>query len=569
MKRIKIRGKLIIINLLIFFFVFVSQFIFQNIFFDRYYSFYKERELKTSVKELQNVLYDDKTADEYIKQLEEKEVVMVYLDENLKVLKGDLTGSSKVTIKTYDNEIINLSSVFMNLGEMVLNVGDSVEIEAFKLLGNDELLIKRIKIVGKQESIDEITFLGGLDFDSKEIKEEIKVEGVVVSYDNVNEKTLNHKQTITTYMHLNGGEKLKEGKNSIDFLQQKYLIYVGKINDNYILASTSIEGSKEVISIMNRFNVYIILLTLILVILIIYIYSKQITKPLLQMKEVAKSIAKGNFDKEISVNSKDELQELAESLNSISSNLKSNINELKEANIKLKEEYEERLEIEKNQKFLLMNISHDLKTPLTIIKGYLKAIKDGLYNKEEYIDYTIEGVDEINNTLCEMLELTKLKSKSYSLNIDIIDFSRLIYKTYDKLKYLSKEKNQSVRFNLIDDAFTKIDEKEMKKVLENIITNAIKYSPDNAYINIELVEKDNKYVFSIENEGISIAKEDIKNIFNEFYRVDKSRNKKNGGNGLGLVIVKSILEAHGIEYNIGNTNKGVKFVMDLDMLENT
>lgn len=568
MKRIKIRGKLIIINLLIFFFIFLSQFVFQNIFFDRYYSFYKERELKTIVKEFQNVLYDDKSAYEYIKQLEGKEVVMAYLDENLKVLKGDLTGSSKVTIKTYDNEIINLSTVFMNFGDMPLKVGDSVEIDAFKYDMIDELMIRRIKILGKEQSIDEITFIGDWDFNSKEIKEEIKVKGVLVSYNNVSEKILNHKQAITTYMYLNGGEKLKEGKNTVDFLQQEYLIYVKKVGENYILSSVSIEGSKEVIRILNRFNIYIVLLTLVLVILIIYIYSKQITKPLLQMKEVAKSIANRDFDKELNIDSKDELQELAESLNSISSNLKSNINELKEANIKLKDEYEERLEIEKNQKFLLMNISHDLKTPLTIIKGYLKAIKDGLYNKEEYIDYTIEGVDEINNTLCEMLELTKLKSKSYSLNIDIIDFSRLIYKTYDKLKSLSKEKNQLVRFNLIDDAFVKIDQKEMKKVLENIITNAIRYSPNNAYINIDLAEKDNKYVFTIENEGVFIPEEDIKNIFNEFYRVDKSRNKKNGGNGFGLVIVKSILEAHELEHSIENTNKGVKFVIDLDILEN-
>ncbi|MDZ5016665.1 HAMP domain-containing protein, partial [Clostridium perfringens] len=190
-----------------------------------------------------------------------------------------------------------------------------------------------------------------------------------------------------------------------------------------------------------------------------YIYSMKITTPLLEMKEVAKSIANQDFDKELIINSKDELQDLAQSLNSISSNLKGNISELKEAYEKLKREYEERLEIEKNQNFLLINISHDLKTPLTIIKGYLKAIKDGIYSIDEYIDYTISGVDEISKTLNEMLEITKLKSKSYFLDIELSDFTRLVYKTYDKLKYLAREKQQIVMLNLVDDAFVNVDEK--------------------------------------------------------------------------------------------------------------
>ncbi|ENQ3105731.1 GHKL domain-containing protein [Bacillus cereus] len=103
----------------------------------------------------------------------------------------------------------------------------------------------------------------------------------------------------------------------------------------------------------------------------------------------------------------------------------------------------------------------------------------------------------------------------------------------------------------------------LKKVLENLITNAIKYSPNSMNINIDLVEEQDQYVFSIENEGAHIPDEDVKNIFKEFYRVDKLRNKKTGGNGLGLVIVKVILEAHHIQYDIENNKKGVKFTIYL------
>ncbi|WP_025147997.1 ATP-binding protein [Bacillus sp. H1a] len=566
MKKLKIIHKLLIINITIFIFVFLSQFVFQNLFFDKYYNYYKETMLKNSIKKFEEVLYNDKLSNQYInKTLDEDEIIISYLDKDLNVIKGDLTDSFHLSIKTKDNEIKDLAIQSMSLEGNGLSVGDFVEIDGFKLKNEDKIHVKNLIIKKKDEKNDNSTINTSdynFDFEQKE-KIDVKFEGEILSFSSVSQKTLNHRQAISTYLGHLDKNKMKEGNDVFTDFNRTYLISLKKVGHNYILASASIEGSKEAIGILNNFNLYIIFLTLILAIVIIYIYSKQITKPLLQMKEVAKSIANQDFDKKVCINSKDELQDLGESLNDISSNLKSNINQLKEANKKLKQEYEERLEIEKNQNFLLINISHDLKTPLTIIKGYLKAIKDGVYSKDEYIDYTIDEVDEISRTLNEMLEITKLKSKSYSLDMEMTDFTRLVYKTYDKLKYLAKEKQQSVELNLVDDAFVHIDEREMKKVLENLITNAIKYSPDSMNINIDLVEEHDQYVFSIENEGAHIPDEDVKNIFKEFYRVDKSRNKKTGGNGLGLVIVKVILEAHHIQYGIKNNKKGVKFTIYL------
>jgi two-component system, OmpR family, sensor histidine kinase VanS len=564
MKRLKIRDKLIIVNISIFLFIFLSQFVFQNIFFDNYYNYYKESKLRNSIKGFEKVLHNDNLSNEYInRNLHGNEIVLFYLDKDLNVIKGELTNVSKLSIKTKNNNVIDLAVGFMPLEGSYLRVGDFVEIDALKLKNDDNIYIKNIVIKEtRKEKTNPILDLSKYDFDFEE-KTDVRFEGELTSFDNVNEKIYNNKQTVVNYLNFLDKNKIEEGSKIFSDLNKKYLINLKKVDDNYILALTSMEGSKETIDILNNFNIYIILLTLVLAVSIIYIYSMKITKPLLEMKEVAKSIANQDFDKELIINSKDELQDLAQSLNSISSNLKGNISELKEANEKLKREYEERLEIEKNQNFLLINISHDLKTPLTIIKGYLKAIKDGIYSKDEYIDYTISGVDEISKTLNEMLEITKLKSKSYFLDIELSDFTRLVYKTYDKLKYLAREKQQIVMLNLVDDAFVNVDEKEMKKVLENLITNAIKYSPNKMNINIDLVENHDKYVFSIENEGVLIPEEDIKNIFKEFYRVDKSRNKKTAGHGLGLVIVKVILESHNIQYNIENNKKGVKFTMYL------
>ncbi|QIW22037.1 sensor histidine kinase [Bacillus thuringiensis] len=556
MKKLKIIHKLLIINIFIFIFVFLSQFVFQNVFFDKYYNYYKETKLKNSIKKFEEVLYNDNLSNQYInKTLDEDEIIISYLDKDLNVIKGDLTDSFHLSIKTKNNEIKDLAIQSMSLEGNGLSVGDFVEIDAFKLKKEDKIHIKNL-IVKKRGEKNDNSVINMSDY-------KFDFEGEILSFSSVSQKTLNHRQAISIYLSLLDKNKIKEGNEVFTDFNQTYLISLKKEGHKYILASTSIEGSKEAIRILNDFNLYIIFLALILAIGIIYIYSKQITKPLLQMKEIAKSIANQDFDKKVCINSKDELQDLGESLNDISSNLKSNINELKEVNNKLKQEYEERLEMEKNQNFLLINISHDLKTPLTIIKGYLKAIKDRVYSKDEYIDYTIHEVDEISRTLNEMLEITKLKSKSYSLDLEMTDFTRLVYKTYDKLKYLAKEKQQSVKFSLVDDVFINIDEKEMKKALENLITNAIKYSSNSMNVNMDLVEEHDQYVFSIENEGAHIPDEDLKNIFKEFYRVDKSRNKKTGGNGLGLVIVKVILEAHHIQYGIKNNKKGVKFTMYL------
>lgn len=561
MRKSKIRDKLLIINLIIILFIFLIQYIFQNIFFDSFYKNYKENELKNSIKEFEKVLYNNKLSNEYIsKTLDEKEILLTYLDENLQLIKGNLEEEVKVSIKNENNEIINLTNDDFLLYENILSIGDFIEIDGYKYKGEEYTHIKKIKILDKEKKITEEIETDFLyTYEKNKETEDVKIKGEVVYLKNINQNILDHKQAIMTYIFFLDEQELKEGRNIFNYLQQNYIMYVKRINSKYIISSVSLENSNEVIGFLNIFNIFIILITLILAISIIYIYSKQITKPLLKMEKLAKSIAQLDFDKKIYINSKDELQSLSESLNNISTTLNNNINMLKEANIKLKEEYEERLNTEKSQKFLLINISHDLKTPLTIIKGYLKAIKDGIYNKDEYIDYTIESVDEISNTLNEMLEISRLKSKSYSLNIKTIDLARLIYKTYDKLRYLTIKKNQSVLFNLIDDAFVNIDEKEIKKVLENLITNSIKYSPNNTDINIDLIEDHSKYIFSIENEGVHIPEKDIKNVFKEFYRVDKSRNKKVSGNGFGLVIVKSILEKHKIKYKIENSGKGVKF----------
>lgn len=300
----------------------------------------------------------------------------------------------------------------------------------------------------------------------------------------------------------------------------------------------------------------------VLISVLLLVYEKLITKPIIKIKDVSKEISNQNFKSKLDIKTGDELEELSQTVNNISKNLNQSINDLRQSNNKLEDEYKERIQIEQNQKFLFMNISHDLKTPLTVVRGNLQAIKDGIFDVQTYIEPTIVGVDEISKTLNEMLELSKLKSNKLEIKLNPCEIGRIIYQQYDRIKSLASDKNINVHFEMIDEAFTNIDESEIKKVIENLMINGIYHSPEKSKIYINLKEENSRYVWSIENTDVHVKLEEIDDLFKEFYQRDKSRTQNNKGNGLGLAIVKAILDAHDLNYSFVNTEKGMKFTIE-------
>lgn len=562
MYKLKLRNKLLFINLCIVGVVFICQFVFQNIFFEHYYERYQKNKLEEIIKQSDKSYTAGTLNKEEITRLtKNNNILLAILDKKGLPIVGNIFIENLLTIKTDNEEIIDAYCVF-DLSTNKINIGSKVEASIYKMEDDDKYYLDSISIGG--DTIFDVFEVKEIsNNDNKYIKyikktEERDIKGEVINYSMNNSISVEHQMNVIDYIFNN---KLTNSTECINNFENNYLLMINKTNTGYIIASISLEQSKEIIYILNSFNKYIIIFTIILVILVIYNYSKTIINPVMEMKDCAKDIANQNFNHHIELKSNDELHELAEALNSISNNLENKINNLEKINDKLKLEYEERLEIEKNQKRLLMNISHDLKTPLTIIKGYLKAIKDGVYEKEEYIDLTIESVDIISNTLSDMLELTKFQSKSLELHKEHIDLTRIIYKTFNNIIHLSKEKNLTVDLDLLDDVFIDIDKNSIIKVFENLFSNAIKYSPKHNNIYIKLFQEEISYIFTIENTGVHIPEDEIKYVFNEFYRVDKSRNEGVKGNGLGLGIIKIILDKHGLEYSINNTDDGVVFTI--------
>ncbi|MDE5669951.1 MAG: cell wall metabolism sensor histidine kinase WalK [Eubacterium sp.] len=282
----------------------------------------------------------------------------------------------------------------------------------------------------------------------------------------------------------------------------------------------------------------IVLLFIIAIIIISFITSKTIVGPIKQITEVANEIAKGNFEHEIKYKSKNELGILAESFN--------------EMRLRVKSSIEEQSLADKKQKEMIAGIAHDLRTPLTSVKGYLEGLRDGIADtpekRERYMDIIYSSTCDTEKMLDELLTISKLELGSVTLNCekiavsDFIDYARQIGEELEKQNFdfeiIDKTKS-SVILNLDTDSFS--------RVINNIISNSIKYRNKDirGKIKITVFEYKNTILFEISDNGMGVDKESLPRIFDTLYRADKARTNVRNGSGLGLAICKQIVEMHG------------------------
>jgi two-component system sensor histidine kinase VicK len=208
---------------------------------------------------------------------------------------------------------------------------------------------------------------------------------------------------------------------------------------------------------------------------------------------------------------------------------------------------QEKIDAERRE--FVANVSHELRTPLTTMRSYLEALADGAWRDEEiapnFLEVTRTETERMIRLVNDLLQLSKMDSTDYRLTIEWVNFVDFFDRIIDRFE-MSKEQNVSFKRKLPKQAiFVEIDEDKMTQVLYNIISNALKYSPEGGQVTFSMKEMDDKIIVSISDQGVGIPKENIKNIFDRFYRVDKARTRKLGGTGLGLAIAKEMVNAHG------------------------
>ncbi|WP_412369327.1 sensor histidine kinase [Clostridium sp.] len=338
-----------------------------------------------------------------------------------------------------------------------------------------------------------------------------------------------------------------------------------KLNIEIRIPMMPVKESGEVLIL---FLPIVVIITIIMAMGSFYIYSRLIGRPLLKINETAKAMAKLDFSKKIDIVGEDELGELSRSLNNMSDSLEESIRNLEESNKKLLSDIEkERIE-EKKRRDFIATISHELKSPITIVSGQLEGM---IYNigsfkdRDKYLRKSYEVIGEMRGLVEEILTLNKYESDAFKVEMEKLNLSELLDKTIENQNFHLGNRGLNLKKNIESNINIYGDVKLIKRVLDNIINNAIKYSKDNTDIIVTLNKKE-KATLLVENIGDNINEEEIKKIFDPFYRLEKSRNRKTGGSGLGLYIVKSILDKHpNMEYKMTTEENRILFEIEIEL----
>lgn len=278
-------------------------------------------------------------------------------------------------------------------------------------------------------------------------------------------------QQLNTYI-IDGGENIK---NSI-FV--KPIMENGKITE-YAFAIASLQPVNEAMLVLKDYYVYALIIVFLVIILLSFYYSKIIVKPLIKINRVTKKMANFDFSEKLPVTADDEIGGLSGSINTLSVNLKDRIDRLNVANTKLQQDIERERQLEKTRKEFISGVSHELKTPLSVIRSFAEGIKDGVSKDTTYYtDVILEETENMNRLIVEMLELAKLESGTYKLDMTTFSISELIQQVYTKLLFSMEEKHLQVNIDVEPSIFVKANRSRIEQVVVNLLSNAIRYTPD-------------------------------------------------------------------------------------------
>lgn len=292
------------------------------------------------------------------------------------------------------------------------------------------------------------------------------------------------------------------------------------------------------------------------------LYSRMITRPVLLLSDVSEKMAGLQLDQRIGTGRTDELGRLEKSLDLLARRLSAALSELQSANRQLKADIEHEKELEQARTSFFAAASHELKTPITIIKGQLEGMLLGIgayQDHQKYLARSLQVANTLEGMVQEILTVSRLEAAGAELKKERIDLVPAIRAYLDETEDLIAEKGLQVSLDLPPAVFALANRPLMEKVFSNLIGNAIRYSPRGALITIACFEKCGQAGFSVENTGVHLPEEAFSKLFSPFYRVEESRSRKTGGSGLGLYLVQEILRQHGSECTACNTPDGVRF----------
>lgn len=335
----------------------------------------------------------------------------------------------------------------------------------------------------------------------------------------------------------------------------------------FILIRTNVESMSDSADIANGFLLYAGSFVLILALFIIMFTSRTVVKPIRKLSDIARSVSQLDFDVRYEGEANDEIGKLGESINVMSEKLEKTISNLKSANNALQSDIDKRTQIDEMRKEFLSNVTHELKTPIALISGYAEGLKecinDDAESRDFYCDVIIDEADKMNKMVKKLLTLNQLEFGQQALEMERFNLSDMIRSVVGSSDVLLKEKDIHLLLNVPETLEAWADEYLIEEVFTNYLTNAINYCSNEMIIDVKAEKTEHGTRVSVFNTGEPIPNEDIEKIWIKFYKVDKARSREYGGTGIGLSIVKAIMEAHNRPFGVINHSNGVEFWFEI------
>ncbi len=353
-------------------------------------------------------------------------------------------------------------------------------------------------------------------------------------------------------------------------LDSEYLVLVGVLeNGDMVLMRTAVESIRESAAISNRFLLFAGAAAIVASILVAFFTTRHITKPLQQLTDISKRMVDLDFNAKYESDQSNsyEVEELGNHINRLSENLERTISELKTANVELQDDIEKKIQIDEMRKEFLSNVSHELKTPLALIQGYAEGlqecINDDAESREFYCEVIIDEADKMNRMVKKLLTLNQLEFGNDQVIMERFDMTELIRGVANSTKILMEQKGIRLELENSEEAWVWGDEFKVEEVITNYLTNAINHADGEKLIRVFYTRSEDKLRVSVFNTGQPIPEEDIEKIWVKFYKVDKARTREYGGSGIGLSIVKAIMDSFHQRCGVINHEDGVEFWMEL------
>lgn len=339
-------------------------------------------------------------------------------------------------------------------------------------------------------------------------------------------------------------------------------------NGNPFIIRTMVEGIRESVKISNRFLAYIGIVAVVLSGLLSWLLTKRMTKPILQLAEVSRRMTDLDFEAKYTGNDKNEIGVLGQHMNQLSDALEHTISELKTANNELKKDIEKKEQIDEMRKEFLSNVSHELKTPIALIMGYAEGlsldINEDAGSREFYCDVIMDEAKKMDVLVKKLLTLNQLEFGNDIVTMERFDIVEMIHNYLASSEILIQQNDAKVVFEEIQPVYVWADEFKVEEVFANYFSNALNHLDGTRMIIITVSLRVGKAHISVFNTGQQIPEEAIPHLWEKFYKVDKARTREYGGSGVGLSIVKVIMESLHQECGVSNLEDGVEFWFELE-----